>query len=332
MSKTLWSNVNHQIHVAYQKGYGKNASERKEMREGGERTIAVKSSRNVITRDCKRFCEYVKEHHPEARTIAQSRNYIEEWKDKLLAEGVKAETVHGYIDHLGVVYGISGGNYGLGRSAEPTKGRDISVRDMADCNNPKYERFMELANMTGLRRSELAKLTYQDFHRGKDGEYYVSVYGKGGRQQEQRINPAYQERAREYAAKNDAEKVVSQAETKNHINVHAIRRELAQEMYERYTEQCRTLKGRERLYEEVKMAFERGYSRSPESQRDWRENKDIKLLEKNLESVYKTRGQQRKALENAGKPTEYERLPLLAVSVFHLAHWRCDVTVHNYCK
>ena len=33
-----------------------------------------------------------------------------------------------------------------------------------------------------------------------------------------------------------------------------------------------------------------------------------------------------------GKETEYDRLALLAVSVFHLAHWRCDVTVHNYCK
>ena len=32
----------------------------------------------------------------------------------------------------------------------------------------------------------------------------------------------------------------------------------------------------------------------------------------------------------AGVPTEYSRLALLAVSVFHLSHWRLDVTVTNY--
>lgn len=332
MSKTLWSNVNHQIHVAYQKGYGKSASERRGMREDGERTIAVKSSRSVIAKDCKRFCEYVKENHPEARTIEKSREYIGEWTDKLLGEGIKHETVHGYIDHLGVVYGVSGGKYGLGRSAEPTKGRDISVRDQADRLNPKYENFLELARMTGLRRSELEKISYNDFFRGNDGQYYVGVYGKGGRYQEQRINPDYADRAAQYIERKSDERIINSTESRNHINIHGIRRGLSQEMYERYREQASTKSGREELYEQVKEAFKRGYNRSPESNRDWHHNKDITMLEKDINSVYKTRGAQRQTLEKLEKATEYDRLALLAVSVFHLAHWRCDVTVHNYCK
>lgn len=31
-----------------------------------------------------------------------------------------------------------------------------------------------------------------------------------------------------------------------------------------------------------------------------------------------------------GLLTEYNRLALMAVSVFHLSHWRLDVTVSNY--
>lgn len=332
MSKTLWSNVNHQIHVAYQRGYGKNASERKEMREEGTRTIAVKSSRNVITNDCKRFVEYCKEHHPQSRTIEQSREHIGEWVEKLQSQGIKNETIHGYLDHLGVVYGVSGGNYGLGRSAAPEKGRDYSDRDLSDRQNPRYERFLDLSKMTGLRRGELSKLSYSDFSKGRDGYYYVSVRGKGGRLQEQRINERYEEKAREYSEKRSDEKILSKQECSNHINAHLIRRELAQEMYSKYQEQCRTREGQEQLFREVKEAFERGYSRSPESTRDWREVKDIKLLEKDLNSVYKTRGAQKEALEKVGAPTVFDRLPLLAVSTFHLAHWRCDVTVHNYFK
>ena len=48
------------------------------------------------------------------------------------------------------------------------------------------------------------------------------------------------------------------------------------------------------------------------------------------EKPYKLRGNNyQKAIEQ-GKETEYNRLALMAVSVFHLSHWRLDVTVTNY--
>ena len=41
-------------------------------------------------------------------------------------------------------------------------------------------------------------------------------------------------------------------------------------------------------------------------------------------------------IKEVGDPVEcavaYDRLALMAVSVFHLAHWRADVTVKNYMQ
>lgn len=333
MSKTLWSNVNHQIHVAYQRGYGKSASERREMREKEDiRTIAVKSSREVITRDCKRFCEFVKERHPEARTISASREYIREWKDHLQERGLRSETIHGYIDHLGVVYGVSGGQFGLGRSAEPVKGRsDRSERDLRDRDNEKYSDFSKLAEMTGLRRSEIGQIRYDSFYRKEDGYYYLQVTGKGGREQEQRILHEHDRYVERYLEERSHERICTEEQCRNHINVHADRRDLAQKAYREYKTMCETKEGRISVFNELKRQFDERYDRNG-SGRTWRDNPDMRILEKNLESIYKCRGEQKEEFESQGKSAEFDRLPLLAVSVFHLAHWRCDVTVQNYMK
>lgn len=48
------------------------------------------------------------------------------------------------------------------------------------------------------------------------------------------------------------------------------------------------------------------------------------------DDVYKLRGGNLQKAISEGKPTEYNRLALMAVSVLHLSHWRLDVTVTNY--
>jgi hypothetical protein len=46
--------------------------------------------------------------------------------------------------------------------------------------------------------------------------------------------------------------------------------------------------------------------------------------------IYRLRGQNKLDARKAGRPTEYDRLTLLYVSVFCLSHWRNDVTVKYY--
>ena len=46
--------------------------------------------------------------------------------------------------------------------------------------------------------------------------------------------------------------------------------------------------------------------------------------------MYRLRGRNRELAIAAGFPTEYDRLALMAVSIYHLSHWRNDVSVANY--
>ena len=51
---------------------------------------------------------------------------------------------------------------------------------------------------------------------------------------------------------------------------------------------------------------------------------------RDISGIYRVRGENKKLAIRKGLPTEYNRLALMAVSVFHLSHWRLDVTVSNY--
>ena len=114
----------------------------------------------------------------------------------------------------------------------------------------------------------------------------------------------------------------SPSEMNNKINLHRFRREHAQEMYHRYLERIAVDPAyRDELLGLVKEAFRR-------AGQDWRRNPDMRRLA----VPYVCRGHVRQSLGNAGRSVSYDRLALMAVSVLHLAHWRCDVTVKNYMQ
>lgn len=45
---------------------------------------------------------------------------------------------------------------------------------------------------------------------------------------------------------------------------------------------------------------------------------------------YRIRGENAKIARENGLPVIYDRVALMMVSVFHLSHWRNDVTIKNY--
>ena len=48
------------------------------------------------------------------------------------------------------------------------------------------------------------------------------------------------------------------------------------------------------------------------------------------DAPYVLRGKNREKAVSLGKPVTYNRLAMMMVSVFHLSHWRLDVTSVNY--
>lgn len=117
----------------------------------------------------------------------------------------------------------------------------------------------------------------------------------------------------------------------NKINLHALRREHANDFYQFFENIILTVNGfarslRERL---IKM-FERGnydlYKANPQKY----EAKLKRFIDDMNDTPYELRGENKKRDIQNGKPVIYNRLALMAVSVLALIHWRLDVTVVNY--
>lgn len=109
----------------------------------------------------------------------------------------------------------------------------------------------------------------------------------------------------------------TRAEMSNKIDLHHLRGVQAQRAYRYYADRLRDEPTyRAQLEQEIKARW-RLYNK-----RRWNQHE--------FEGIYKLRGSNRELAQRLGKPTAYDRLAVLATSVFHLSHWRNDVTVNNY--
>lgn len=145
-------------------------------------------------------------------------------------------TIHAKLAPVCKVAGISmkeirkpkrtAGQIKRGRSETKT-GR--GEREAAD---PRYRRLVELQRCTGIRRAELARLEGRDLIR-ENGQLYVMVRsGKGGKDQKQWILPEDLETvARIFDGVGENERVFSPEEMSNHINLHSMRAQHAQQCY-----------------------------------------------------------------------------------------------------
>ena len=104
---------------------------------------------------------------------------------------------------------------------------------------------------------------------------------------------------------------------KNTIDLHHLRALRSQIAYMTYLNRLEEDPGyREQLTQEVYRRWVRLCSR------EWDP--------KQVEGYYCIRGNNRRLARENGLPVQYDRLAVLAVSIFHLSHWRCNVTVANY--
>lgn len=132
----------------------------------------------------------------------------------------------------------------------------------------------------------------------------------------QRILPGDEMFVRSYFT-GTADFVFSRAELDNKIDLHHLRAVQAQRAYRYYADRLhREPEYRKQLESEIKAR--------------WQKYNNRRWKQREFEGLYKLRGTNRQLAQKLGKPTEYDRLAVLATSVFHLSHWRCDVTVSNY--
>lgn len=313
----------------------KTAMLRQAVRQEG-RTSNARTAQNVQAQVTK-FCAWQADHRAEwsrkdlLTDAGKARACLQAYSDHLQAAGYSPATVHTYL---------AGPCKGLGVSmrdidkptrsgAAITRSRDIAgqnERGARDAARPENARLYNFCRAVGIRRAEVARLRGRDLVTDSRGQMCVHVErGKGGKEQYQVILPQYQDLVRQTMTERGPDELVfSREEMDNDIDIHALRRELAQEAYDYYNDRIEHEPGyadslRSDLMARWTEAHEPG--REPPIQFARAMEPDCSPIR-----LRPSEGNYQAAIEH-GRPTEFGRLAILAVSVYQLSHWRTDVSV-----
>lgn len=279
-----------------------------------------------------KFADYVRAEYKirEKKDLPDDvKPLIEAYIDHLRTDGKSADTIHTYIAPVCKGFGISM------RDVEKPKRHAINVqkgrmsdivnqRGQTEKNDQQYARLITAAERIGIRREEYARLRSNAYGKDICGRDCVTIKGKGGKIQHQRILPEDRAAVKQLFD-GSTDKVFSRKEMQNHIDLHAIRRDHAQRCYDYYAAKIKA-GGADRLRRELVETF-RAYhydGKNPERMAKFQSEID------RAGGVYRLRGDNIDRARDQGQKCEFNRLALMCVSVWHLAHWRLDVTVRNY--
>ncbi|MEG0597774.1 MAG: hypothetical protein RR502_07000 [Oscillospiraceae bacterium] len=257
-----------------------------------------------------------------ARHYNDCRVHIQDYADYLVAAGKTAATVHTYLAGVCYAYDVPMSNYNKPkrRTIDITRSRGKKAVDARGDAQPETSPWLyAFADAVGVRRHEYLRLKGEDLVRDESGCLCVLVRkGKGGKRQMQRILPADEAFVAAYFAGVDKnEYIFSKNEMTNKIDLHHVRAQVAQRAYGYYLGRLSTEPDyRLQLQSEIKARWQR------ENGRQWNQHE--------VEGTYYIRGENRKFAIGKGLPVSYDRLAVMATSVFHLSHWRNDVTICNY--
>lgn len=208
-----------------------------------------------------------------------------------------------------------------GRSAEK------NLQGRRQVGQARYARVSGLQAALGIRRDELAHLRGRDLCRDEKGYLCVKVAsGKNGKEQLQRILPGHlQQVEQSFEGIAPDQFVLTKNELANKINLHGMRADLAKEAYAYYADRLQHEPGyAAQLRDELQARYLAMRPGQEGTQAYTRYCKDLQ------QPLYMLRGVNRDKALAIGRPIQYNRLAVMATSVYHLSHWRADVTVINY--
>ena len=277
-----------------------------------------------------KFANWCKEQYG-CRMLEECSAHIQDYADFLVAQGRTPSTIHTYLAGICRICGIPLADIQkpIRVVAENTRSRGTKAVDgRADSSREASPRLYDFAQVVGIRRAEYLHLTPDDLVFDDFGHPCILIRkGKGGKRQLQRILPEKMPAIKVvFDAPADEQHLFSRDELKNKIDLHHLRAQRAQKMYRYYLDRIETETGyRAQLISEIRHVWEQDDEARKSNGYRAKRWSDMKVT-----GNYVLRGNNRKLAQKHGLPMKYDRLALLAVSIFHLSHWRHDVTVANY--
>ena len=284
-------------------------------------------TRKSYIRQVKQYIKFCREHY-NSKTFDDCGMHIQSYSDFLQKENYSASTIHTYLAAVCSVFEINLSTIQkpIRHVAEYKKGRShIDLTFQNDLDNPQWVYIVEFQRKVGIRRDELRRLTGADFV--YDESHYPCVCvqrGKGGKMQYQRILEKDIDFIKSYFdSVSPSERIFHKKYFENNLNFHKLRAEAAKEYY---AEQLKKIQENPqyavKLEEEIRLRWQ--------TMNLTKKGKSKKFKEVELRGVYSLRGKNRKLAIEKGLPVYYNKLALLATSIFKLSHWRNDVTVGSY--
>lgn len=312
------------------------------------------NTRRNALRACKSFDGWRREQGLSAAQVrADPAKAAQGWIDHCANRGLAPGTVKQYA--AGICKGLGFGMQAVSYSRPvPTRSRsrgnsvDANLARAKESNAP----VVQFQQVVGIRRAELESLRGGDTGIDESGHFCVIVRrGKGGKVQWQRVAPEHVAFVRNVMESVPPDAPVFGRGIDHDLDLHGIRAEHARSEYVRYATIASTPEGCAQLERELWARYTdpdhgcKAYTiachRLEKAQRDG-DSVRIEMYERQktrLEKrfaremrpgVYKLRGENRLYAAEHGRPLEYNRLALCAVSVFALAHWRNEVSAKYY--
>ena len=173
--KSIHMEMNEVLQGKLHKGVGTSKHARKVAGDTAADAIFSFNTYKAYKKHCTYFISWAREKY-KCKTLAQARQYADEWLQLRIDEGKSAYTIKLEVAALCKLYGDTAADY---ISTPPRLRKNIvrsrrqAVRD-AHFSEANHADFCEFARSTGLRRAELKALT-GDKVLQENGEWYIIV-------------------------------------------------------------------------------------------------------------------------------------------------------------
>lgn len=285
-------------------------------------------TRQQYIKDTKRFVRYCCEKHG-AKTLSDCLPFVQEYADFLVEQDYTASTVHTYLAAVASTFSVPLASiekpkrhiaqFSRGRKADPNAAKKSNL------DHPGWEYLVRFQKETGLRRAELKRLKHKNLVYSNGFFYVVIERGKGGKYFLSRIEKYQEEIILPYfeKAKGD-ERIFDPKLFQNNLNLHHLRATAALDYYNFQLAKLQADPAYRKVLEAEVIAMWNKYNLNKET------GKPKHFNRKQIEGYYYLRGDLRKLALAKGLPVRYDRLAVMAVSVFRTSHFRTSVTVENY--
>lgn len=312
-------------------------------------------------RNIDKFCAFARElgitryHHIEMKGYSNAA-LIQKYCDKLVAQGLAPTSVHTYLAPVckGLLVGMEEIRKPGRMSADIKKNTKLrqSRRGEAQAADTVNSRIVRAAELTGLRKYALVRLTAENLKKDENGDTVIAITDKGGKESCQLILPHEEKLLTKLLTTDKDGKPLESGQKPfsrkdlGEIAFSRYRIQRAQEIERYFSTRFNAWKNMQRRTPAQILRRRNAKREALREKQAWIDKivekyrvahpkasaEAVAKFRKDLENpapIY-VRGGNRERARELGRPLSYDRVSVKIASVYALSHWSDETTLRNY--